>query len=75
MRDSVVFDVVATPLVNAVVKFRSRAADRGSEPVQVDGSTQIALAWTVIPVVIVTLLHLATAVQDAPKPLSRLTRP
>src|SRR6201988_3782131 len=57
----------------AVVKFRSRAADTGREPAQVYGSTQIELAWTIIPILIVVVLFLATArvihaIQDAPKP-------
>ena len=32
-----------------------------SEPAQVYGSTQVELAWTVIPVLIVVVLFLATA--------------
>ncbi len=45
----------------------------GREPAQVYGSTQIELAWTVIPILIVVVLFLATArvihaIQDAPKP-------
>jgi len=55
------------------VKFRSRAADTEREPAQVYGSTQIELAWTIIPILIVVVLFLATArvihaIQDAPKP-------
>jgi cytochrome c oxidase subunit 2 len=43
------------------------------KPAQVYGSTQIELAWTVIPILIVLVLFLATArvihaIQDAPKP-------
>lgn len=43
------------------------------EPPQVFGSTQIELAWTIIPVLGITVLFLGTArvlfaVQDAPKP-------
>jgi cytochrome c oxidase subunit II len=69
----VIFLVVFTLLTYVVVKFRKRAADAGREPTQVYGSTQIELAWTVIPVLIVVVLFLATArvihsVQDAPKP-------
>jgi cytochrome c oxidase subunit II len=65
--------VVFTLLVYAILKFRGRAADRGCEPAQVYGSTQIELAWTVIPILIVIVLYLATArvihaIQDAPKP-------
>ena len=68
-----IFVVVGGLLVYSVVKFRASAADAGREPAQVYGSTQIELAWTVIPVLIVVVLFLATArvihaIQDAPKP-------
>jgi len=68
-----IFLVVATLLTYAVVKFRSRAGEAQREPAQVYGSTQIELAWTVIPILIVVVLFLATArvlhaIQDAPKP-------
>lgn len=70
---AVIFVAVFTLLVYAIVKFRSRAGDADREPAQVYGSTQIEMAWTVIPVLIVVVLFLATArvihaVQDAPKP-------
>jgi len=69
----VIFLVVFSLLGYAVVKFRSRAADTEREPAQVYGSTQIELAWTIIPILIVVVLFLATArvihaIQDAPKP-------
>src|SRR4029077_4386000 len=68
-----IFLVVFSLLSYAVVKFRSRAADTAREPAQVYGSTQIELAWTIIPILIVVVLFLATArvihaIQDAPKP-------
>jgi cytochrome c oxidase subunit II len=68
-----IFLVVFTLLSYALVKFRSRVTDAGREPAQVYGSTQIELAWTVIPILIVVVLFLATArvihaIQDAPKP-------
>jgi cytochrome c oxidase subunit 2 len=68
-----IFAVVFGLLAYAVVKFRRRPGDDGREPAQVYGSTQIELAWTVIPILIVVVLFLATArvihsVQDAPKP-------
>jgi cytochrome c oxidase subunit II len=68
-----IFAVVFALLAYAVVKFRRRPGDDGREPAQVYGSTQIELAWTVIPILIVVVLFLATArvihsVQDAPKP-------
>jgi len=69
----VIFVVVASLLVYAVTKFRRRSGDDGREPPQVYGSNQIELSWTVIPILIVLVLFLATArvlhqVQDAPKP-------
>src|SRR5260370_2877495 len=68
-----IFIVVFGLLTYVVVKFRSRAADTEREPAQVYGSTQIEIAWTIIPVLIVVVLFLATArvihaIQDAPKP-------
>ena len=74
---AVIFAVVGGLLAYSVVKFRYRAADYGREPAQVYGSTQIELAWTVIPVLIVAVLFLATArvihaIQDAPKPAAAL---
>src|SRR5260221_6407756 len=68
-----IFLVVFSLLTYVVVKFRSRAADKDREPAQVYGSTQIELAWTIIPILIVVVLFLATArvihgIQDAPRP-------
>src|ERR1700676_3197215 len=68
-----IFIVVFSLLSYVVAKFRSRAADTDREPAQVYGSTQIELAWTIIPILIVVVLFLATArvihaIQDAPKP-------
>lgn len=73
----VIFVVVFTLLVYSVVKFRERAVDAGREPAQVYRSTQIELAWTIIPILIVVVLYLATAraihaIQDAPEPASAL---
>src|SRR6266566_4969719 len=56
-----IFLVVFSLLSYVVVKFRSRAADPEREPAQVYGSTQIELAWTIIPILIVVVLFLATA--------------
>jgi cytochrome c oxidase subunit II len=69
----IIFVVVFTLLIYSVIKFRSRARDAGREPAQVYGSTQIELAWTIIPILIVVVLFLATArvihaIQDAPEP-------
>jgi cytochrome c oxidase subunit II len=56
-----IFLVVFSLLTYAVVKFRNRASDDQREPAQVYGSNQIELAWTVIPILIVVVLFLATA--------------
>ena len=69
----VIFLVVFSLLAYVVVKFRDKAAGAEREPAQVYGSTQIELAWTVIPILTVVVLFLATArvihaIQDAPKP-------
>ena len=56
-----IFVVVFGLLSYCVVKFRKRANDDGHEPPQVYGSNQVELAWTVIPVLIVVALFMATA--------------
>jgi cytochrome c oxidase subunit II len=70
-----IFVVVCTLLFYSISKFRARSSSASSEPAQVYGSTQIELAWTVIPVLIVVVLFIATArvvhaIQDAPMPAS-----
>jgi cytochrome c oxidase subunit 2 len=70
---AVIFVVVASLLVYAIVKFRATPADADREPAQVYGSTQIELAWTIVPILIVLVLFAATArvihaIQDAPQP-------
>jgi len=67
-----IFVVVSGLLAYATAKFRKRRDDDGREPAQVYGSTQVELAWTITPVVIVLVLFLATArvifsVQDSPR--------
>jgi len=54
-----IFIVVEGALLWAIIRYRRRAGERG-EPVQVFGSNPIELAWTVIPLVIVFVLALAT---------------
>jgi len=56
-----IFVIVFGLLVYAVVRFRKRGDDDGREPPQVYGSNQVELAWTVIPVLIVVALFMATA--------------
>jgi cytochrome c oxidase subunit II len=68
-----IFAVVCTLLVYAISKFRDKSATADGEPAQVYGSNQIEIAWTIIPVLIVIVLFLATArvihaIQDAPEP-------
>ncbi len=72
-----IFIVVAGLIAYAAVRFRQRPDDDGSEPPQIFGSNQIELSWTIIPVLIVVVLFLATArmifaIQDAPKPPAAL---
>jgi cytochrome c oxidase subunit II len=68
-----IFLVVFALLVYSVVKFRKRRNDDGREPPQVYGSNQVELAWTIIPILIVIALFMATArviavVQKMPPP-------
>jgi cytochrome c oxidase subunit 2 len=56
-----IFVVVAGLGLYALVRFRRRPDDDGSEPPQVYGSRQIELAWTVAPLLIVVVLFLVTA--------------
>lgn len=70
---AVIFISVFALLAYAVFKYRSKDTDDRSEPAQIYGSTQVELAWTVIPILIVLVLALASArviasVQDAPRP-------
>src|ERR1700676_2673074 len=61
MVTAAIFVVVFSLLAYAVVKFRKRGTSDGREPAQVYGSTQVELAWTVIPILIVMVLFLASA--------------
>jgi len=63
-------------LTYAVWKYKRKRTDDGREPPQIYGSTQIELAWTITPVIIVLVLFLATArvvaaVQNPPRPKTR----
>jgi cytochrome c oxidase subunit 2 len=69
----VIFLIVFFLLLWAIVKFRQKATSSAGEPAQVYGSTQVELAWTVIPVLIVVVLLLATvrvvaSIQNATPP-------
>jgi cytochrome c oxidase subunit II len=65
-----IFTVVVILLVYSLIKFRKRRDDDAREPPQVYGSNQVELAWTVIPVLIVVGLFMATArvIADIQKP-------
>jgi len=74
---AVVFVVVFGLLAYVVIKFRSRPLDGQREPPQVYGSTQVEMAWTVIPVLIVIALFLASSrvlasIQNAKPPAGAL---
>src|ERR1035437_5566254 len=70
-----IFLAVGGLLLYVVVRYRHRAHDANAsqEPPQIYGSNQIELSWTVIPILIVVMLFLATAriilaTQDHPRP-------
>jgi cytochrome c oxidase subunit 2 len=72
-----IFLTVTTLWLYVIIRYRQRGPDDDSEPPQVYGSTQIELAWTVIPVLIVVVLFLTTArilfaIQDQKIPPSAL---
>ncbi len=73
-----IFIVVAGLLTYTILKFRRRPGDdETKEPPQVYGSTQIELAWTVLPILITVVLILVTArtiadIQNAQLPESTL---
>jgi cytochrome c oxidase subunit II len=71
-----IFIVVGGLMMYTVVRFRRREDD-GREPAQVYGSNRIELAWTVIPILIVLVLTMATArivaaIQNRPAPANAL---
>lgn len=68
-----IFLVVFGLLAYATIRFRRKNDDDQREPAQVFGSTQVEVAWTVIPVLIVVVLFLASArviasIQNHPPP-------
>jgi cytochrome c oxidase subunit 2 len=72
-----IFVVVFALLAYVVVRFRNKQGADRSEPAQIYGSSQVELAWTVIPVLIVLALFLAAArviasVQNPPRPPAAL---
>jgi cytochrome c oxidase subunit II len=74
---TMIFAVVFALLAYVAVRFRNKSGDDSSEPAQVYGSTQVELAWTVIPVLIVIALFLASArviasIQNTGRPVGAL---
>ena len=72
-----IFVVVGGLMAWAVFRYRSRPGDPLIEPVQIYGSNQIELSWTVIPILLVFMLFLTTArvilgTEHIPKPASAL---
>jgi cytochrome c oxidase subunit II len=56
-----IFVIVGGLAVYSIARYRRRPGDDDREPPQVYGSTQIELAWTVVPFLIVVVLFLVTA--------------
>lgn len=56
-----IFVVVTAALLFVVVRYRRRPTDGTQEPPQIYGSSQIELAWTVVPIIITLVLILVTA--------------
>lgn len=68
-----IFLVVFSLIAYSAIKYRKRPSDDDREPPQVYGSNQVELAWTIIPILIVVVLFLASAriihaIQDAQLP-------
>src|SRR5271167_3629800 len=68
-----IFLVVGGLMLWVVVRYRSRPEDAHFEPIQIYGSNQIELSWTVIPILLVFMLFLTTArvifaTESIPKP-------
>ena len=55
-----IFLAVGGLMAYAIWRFRHRRGDDGTEPRQVYGSNQIEVLWTVVPVLILVVLFLAT---------------
>src|ERR1700733_9743210 len=57
----IIFVVVGGLLAYAVVRFRRRTGDDGTEPAQIYGSGPVEAAWTIVPILIVVVLALTMA--------------
>jgi cytochrome c oxidase subunit 2 len=74
---AVIFLVVGGLLLFALIRYRRRRQYTEREPAQIYGSNQIEVSWTVIPILIVVVLFLATArvifmTERIPKPANAL---
>ena len=72
-----IFVLVFALLLYVAFRFREKSSHDRSEPAQVYGSTQVELAWTVVPVLIVIALFLASArviasIQNTARPAGAL---
>ncbi len=72
-----IFLFVGGLMLWVVVRYRSRPSDDNTEPIQIYGSNQIELSWTVIPILLVFMLFLTTArvifaTESIPKPVGAL---
>lgn len=72
-----IFLAVSLFLLYTLVRYRHRRTDSTREPAQIYGSNQVELSWTVIPILIVVVLFLATArvvfvTESAPRPQDAL---
>lgn len=72
-----IFLIVAGLLLYTLIRYRRRPGDADSEPPQIYGSTLVELSWTVIPILIIVVLFLASArvifvTQQIPKPATAL---
>src|SRR5260370_929159 len=72
-----IFLIVASLLLDVLIRYRERPSDSEREPAQIYGSNQIELSWTVIPILIVVMLFLSTTrvileTEAAPKPSGAL---
>lgn len=56
-----IFLIVGGLLTIAIIRYRSRPGDEDREPPQIYGSNQVELSWTVIPILIIVVLFLASA--------------
>lgn len=56
-----IFLIVGGLLLYTLIRYRHRRGYTQREPAQIYGSTQVELSWTVLPIIIIVVLFLATA--------------